>query len=106
MPERRPPDPAAKRDGEDPEALATLEAQGLIHWTGASYRPTRRFRGAMMRAALALMESDDDGSDLRIPIATALIDVLGAELGDAEIARLVAAMLPLKAAEFPGASPG
>lgn len=100
---REPGDAAAS--GPDPSALEVLERRELIEWDGDRYRSTRRFQGAMMRASLRLMAGGDPGTDLRVPIAAALVELLGDELSEAEIARLVAAALPIKASELPGARP-
>ena len=91
----RAPEPSA-------DAMAVLETCGLVFREGATLRPTRRFRGAMARAAVRLMACGDSGHDLRVPIAAALVDVLGEEVTDAEIARYVVAMLPIQAGELPG----
>lgn len=94
----------AERRSADADALASLEERGLIRWDRGRFRTTRRFQGAMMRAALRLLAARDDGTDLRVPIAAALIELLGDDRPDDEIAHLVAAMMPIQAAELPGAS--
>lgn len=81
---------------EDQEALARLEADGLIERDGAGYRTRRRWHGAMMRACLRLGAAGDDGRDLRVPIAAALLELYD-DADDATIARLVCAMLPIEA---------
>ena len=50
----------------------------------------------MARAAKRLFEANDPGTDLRRPIAVALIELCGEELGDEEITELVHAMLPIE----------
>jgi hypothetical protein len=80
--------------------LAALEAEGLVSRDGAGAHVTRRWRGAMARAArrLALERAP---WDLRLPIAAALVELRG-DLSDEEIARRIEALLPIEAAELVG----
>lgn len=81
-------------------ALTRLSADGFIRREGARYRTTRRWQGAMARAAIRLVAIHDPGDDLRIPIAHALLETYGNELSDAELAALVSAILPIEIDEL------
>ena len=54
----------------------------------------------MARAAFRLLSTQDDGVDLRVPIAEALVELYGTSLSDDELATLVAAMLPVELGEL------
>lgn len=80
-------------------AQRRLEADGLAtrdQRKGDQLRTTRRWQGAMARAALRLYEAGDPGHDLRVPIAAALLELYGADLEDEALAGLVEAMLPIE----------
>lgn len=79
-----------------------LVAAGLLWRDGEDYRTTRRWQGAMARAAWRLLSSGEQGEegDLRLPVAHALMELLGDELPDEELARCVEAMVPVEAAEL------
>lgn len=78
-------------------ALDRLEADGLIERGEGGARTTRKWQGAMARAALSLYERGDQGKDLRVPIAFALLEQYGKSMADDVVARLVEAMLPIEA---------
>jgi hypothetical protein len=79
-------------------AVQRLESDGLaVKHERGPLRTTRRWQAAMARAAMHLYEAGDAGSDLRVPIARALIEIYGMCLGDDELADLVEAMLPIEA---------
>lgn len=84
------------------EVTQHLEAAGLLWRDGDDYRTTRRWQGAMARAAWRLLSSGDRGEDgdLRLPVAHALMELLGNELPDEELARCVEVMVPVEAAEL------
>jgi hypothetical protein len=77
-------------------ALRRLEVDGLAARTGDELRTTRKWQSAMARAALHLYEAGDPGDDLRVPIATALLEVYGSRVEDEDLCALVEAMLPLE----------
>jgi hypothetical protein len=81
-------------------ALERLEKDGLAISDGDRYVTSRRWQGAMARAALRLYEAGDPGDDLRVPVAAALIDLYGSQLSDEELATLVEAALPIEAASL------
>jgi hypothetical protein len=85
----------------DGDALAALEAAGLLVREGAALRPTRRWQAAMARAARRLA-LEGAPWDLRLPIAVALVELAG-DLPAVEIARRVEAMLPIEAQRLPTA---
>ena len=81
-------------------ALARLEADGFIVSDPPSkrWRTSRRWQRAMARAAVKLYQQGDEGGDLRVPIALALVELSSARPGDDDetLARLVEAMLPIE----------
>jgi hypothetical protein len=87
---------SSRGETEVPAALARLEADGWIERQGAAWRTSRRFQGAMARAAAALYEAGDPGDDLRVPIALALLEGYRAKVQDEILAELVEAMLPIE----------
>jgi hypothetical protein len=86
----------------DVTVLARLESDDLIRRERAEgeYRTTRRWQAAMARAAFRLYASGDDGSDLRLPIAFALVEIYGSDVPDADLALYVEHMLPIEAREL------
>jgi hypothetical protein len=83
-----------------PDAIARLEAGGVLRREGERYRTTRRFQAAMARAAFHLVRTTDDEGDLRFPIAHALVELYGSELSDAEMLQLIEELLPIELAEL------
>jgi len=79
------------------EPFVRLEADGLVAPEGDAWRTTRRWQGAMLRASARLMADGDAGDDLRVPVATALLDLYGERLGDDELAAMVTALGTLEA---------
>jgi hypothetical protein len=56
-------------------ALARLEQDGLVRRTDGVVQTTRRWQGAMARAALRLVRDKEVREDLRIPMAMALLEL-------------------------------
>jgi hypothetical protein len=83
-----------------PDAIARLQADGIVRRDGDSYRTTRRFQAAMARAAFHLVRTSDEEGDLRFPIAHALVELYGTELPDAEMLQLIEELLPIERAEL------
>jgi hypothetical protein len=54
----------------------------------------------MARAALRLLRTGSDADDLRVPIATAMLDIYGDMLDDEALADAVGAMIPFELAEL------
>jgi hypothetical protein len=79
---------------------ARLESDGLLRHDGRRYRTTRRWQAAIARAAYRLILEGEPRSDLRVPVALALIEHFGSDQPDEELARLVEIMLPIEAAEL------
>ena len=79
--------------------LARLELDGLVRRDGDRVRTTRRWQGAMARAAFAL-EAEGAPFDLRLPVVRALVELYGDELTDDDVVRLAEAILPIEAAEL------
>jgi hypothetical protein len=77
-------------------ALYRLETDGLVARDHGELRTTRKWQGAMARAAVRLYRAGDPGHDLRVPIAAALLEVYPSAVGDEELAELVEAMLPVE----------
>jgi hypothetical protein len=83
-----------------PEALDRLEGDGILSWSAGVHRTTRRWQAAMARAALTLQrDGKDDGCDLRVPIALALLDFYEGEREEL-LVDLVEVLLPIEAAEL------
>lgn len=51
----------------------------------------------MMRAALRLSGAGDDGADLRVPIAAALVEVYGEGTSSDALVELIAILAPIEA---------
>ena len=83
----------------DRDALARLEADGLVRRDADGPRTTRRWQAAMARAAVRLYRDGAPWQDLRLPIASALVE-LYAGAPDEEILAYVEALLPLEAREL------
>jgi hypothetical protein len=77
-----------------------LRADGLLRRDGERLRTTRRWQGAMSRAAFRLWRSGDDGHDLRVPVAHALLEIYGVGVDDGDLARLVELMAEVEAREM------
>jgi hypothetical protein len=78
-------------------AMVRLETDGLITPIGDSHHTTKRWQGAMARAAARLYDVRDPGQDLRVPVAHAMLEIFpGAP--DEELAALIEAMLPVELA--------
>lgn len=85
----------------DPVVLARLASDGLVHHDGIRWTTTRRWQGAMARAASALVD-DPRAFDLRLPVAHALVELYGADAPDDELAGLVEAMAAVEAGLLEG----
>jgi hypothetical protein len=85
------------RPSKDDEALlAQLESDHLLVRSGGAYRTARRWQGAMARAALCLYASGDEGNDLRVPIAFALVELYGPDTPTERLEQMVELMLPIE----------
>jgi hypothetical protein len=81
--------------------LRRLEADGFVRFEpGGRPRTTRKWQSAMARAAFHLWGAGDQGTDLRVPVAFAVVELYGTELPDEGLATLVEAMLPVEEAEL------
>lgn len=76
-------------------ALARLEKDGLVRRGPEGARTTARWQAAMARAAVRLYGDEAPWRDLRLPIASALLEIYD-ELTDEELADLIEAMLPVE----------
>ena len=81
-------------------ALASLERDGLLRRERDRYRTTRKWQSAMIRAAGKLYAAGDPGEDMRVPIATALVEIYGDTLPEDDIVRYIEALLPVEDAEL------
>jgi hypothetical protein len=77
-----------------------LEADGLIRKELDRFRTTRRFTGAMMRAALQLRAAGDTSTDLRVPVAHALLEIYGDGVSREELIAMVMVVAPIEAREL------
>lgn len=87
---------------EQERALRRLEADGWLarEGDGGVLTTTRKWQGAMARTALRLYGAGDPGHDLRVPIASALVEIYAARVPDEELAALVEAILPIEIASL------
>lgn len=76
-----------------------LERDGYLERTGDGLHTTRRWQAAMSRAALELYAAGETLTDLRVPIAAALVDCYGDARID-ELAEAVGVMLRIETAEL------
>ncbi|MGC3997066.1 MAG: hypothetical protein QM767_05895 [Anaeromyxobacter sp.] len=83
------------REAERAAALARLETDGLVTRRDGRLRTTRRWQGALARAALELQQAGAPWRDLRLPLAAALL-ILHPERSDAETADEIEVLLPLE----------
>lgn len=85
------------------EAVRQLIELNVVRSDGGSLRTTRRFQAAMARAAARLARANEARFDLRIPIATALLELHATRAAEAPtddaLARLVEVVLPIEAPE-------
>lgn len=84
----------------DAMTIARLVEDGLLRREDTVLRTTHRWQAAMARAALRLLEAGAVDTDLRIPIASALLELYGDDLDNEAIVELVAIMLPVEIAEL------
>jgi hypothetical protein len=88
-------------DDETERLLEQLEEDGILRRANGARRTTRRWQGAMARAALRLVPVvGKDKSDLRMPIALAFLDFYGEHIDDEVLASLVALVLPIEEREL------
>jgi hypothetical protein len=72
-----------------------LEADGLVERRGEELRTTRRWQGAMARAAYQLLAAGEPSGDLRLPMIRALVEFYPA-LPDQELLGLLEVLLPVE----------
>lgn len=89
----------------DGSALEVLVAGELVRYEEGWVRTTRRWQAAMARAAARLQQSAAPWTDLRLPIAAALVENYPC-MTDEALAPLVEAMLPVEEAELERAGLG
>lgn len=77
-----------------------LVGDALLRREGGVLRTTRRWQGAMARAAYQLFSLGDGSEDLRVPVAWAVLDLYGDALDDADVARRVEAMVLIEEREL------
>jgi hypothetical protein len=76
-----------------------LERDGFLESTSAGLHTTKRWQAAMSRAALRLHTEGETLSDLRVPIAAALIEVYD-DVSDEALAEAVTVMLRIESTEL------
>jgi hypothetical protein len=59
------------------------------------FKTTRRWQGAMARAALSLVHNSPHGDQLRIPMAMALLELYG-EVADDELVAMMEVLVPME----------
>jgi len=83
----------------DEKLVERFAADGLLRQERFGFRTTRRWQGALSRAAARLLAAGCDGGDLRMPVACALFELYG-DIEDEEFARMIAVMTPIEAREL------
>jgi len=81
-------------------ALVRLKADELLAVRDGRVRTTRRWQSAMARAASRLFAAGDAGEDLRVPVASALLELYGDSVGEEEIVGMLAVILPIEQDEL------
>jgi hypothetical protein len=89
---------------EDP-SVERLVGDGFLKKTPEGLRTTRRWQAAMMRASAKLMGDPNALTDLRLPVAMAVVEAYGRELPDDAIVRLVEIVSLIEARELRPAAP-
>lgn len=84
--------------------LARLAAADLLRRDGAGYRTTRRWQGALARAA-AVLRAQDAPFDPRLPIVVALVELYGPDHPDDELVEDVEALLQIEGLEHAPPAP-
>lgn len=82
----------------DEVAVAELVSAGLLERAAEGPRTTRRWQAAMARAAIRLHEAGAPWMDLRLPVVSALLELVDAD--DETLVRYTAVMLSVEAAEL------
>ncbi|MCE9687015.1 hypothetical protein LZP73_12510 [Shewanella sp. AS16] len=75
--------------------ITELSARKLITVKGGRYQTTRRWHGAMMRAARYFAEQGETRQDMRLPITKALLECYGRQVSDTELCQAIGIMLVL-----------
>ena len=83
------------REGTSERVLARLEQDGLVLRTDGVVKTTRRWQGAMARAALRLVDAREVREDIRIPMAMALLELYEG-VDDRELIAMIEVLLPLE----------
>jgi len=84
----------------DRGGLCKLIEDGLLVLQAGRVRTTPRWQATLARAAMSLQRAGAPWLDLRLPVATALVEHYP-DLPDSKLADLVEAMLPVEQAELP-----
>ncbi len=84
----------------DAALLNRLERHLLIERRKNTFRTTPRWQGAMARAALRMRAAGDSGEDLRVPVASALVELCGTSIDDDVLVDLVRIMTSLELREL------
>ena len=87
-------------EGRTERALADLLSRGLLRQEGTVWRTTPRMQAAIARAAARLVRAGDEGDDLRVPLASALLEQVGLDASADAITDMVRVLLPIQAAEL------
>jgi hypothetical protein len=83
------------REERSERVLARLEQDGLVLRRDGVVKTTRRWKGAMARAALRLVDAKEVREDIRIPMAMALLELYDG-VDDQELIAMIEVLLPLE----------
>lgn len=81
------------------QALQRLSHAGIVQRAGAGWHTTELWERAIMRAEQKVVEYAEGAGDPRLPITYALVDLLGADVPEAQLQAMVDAMVPLEMRE-------
>lgn len=90
------PTASEQRELDDAQLHALLVNDGLLCRKEGELHITRRWELAMIRAAGLLILGGQDGHDLRVHVAMAIIDRYSQTLREADLARIVSVMLAVE----------
>lgn len=82
-----------QHDPDFEQAVRRLAQDGLLELSGAQVRTSRRWQGAMARAAAALVMAGEKNEDIRVPIVHSLLEFYGQDMSAPDLLPLVEAML-------------
>jgi len=84
----------------DPALADQLVADRVLRRVGGELRTARRWQAAMMRAAVRLQAAGDPGTDLRVPVAAAVLELYDGLLPEPSIVDAVDLLTAIESREL------